>query len=116
MKKIVLGAAFVAAAGFGTFTANQNNNQAQLSDLQLENVEILASGGEADSMIDHMWKVGNNSQGEDNNQENKGTYCSRAAIKWKLANNSEDDCCFLVCNQPCSIVCGREPEMYNCAH
>ncbi|MCR4558459.1 MAG: hypothetical protein K5685_00090 [Bacteroidales bacterium] len=42
MKKIVLGAAFVAAAGFGTFTATQNNNKAQLSDLELENIEILA--------------------------------------------------------------------------
>lgn len=42
MKKIVLGAAFVAAACLGTFTANQNSNEAQMSDLQLENVEALA--------------------------------------------------------------------------
>jgi hypothetical protein len=42
MKKFLFGAAVVAAAGFGTFTANQNNNQAQLSDLELDNIEVLA--------------------------------------------------------------------------
>lgn len=52
MKKIVLGAAFVAAAGFGTFTANQSNNQAQMSDLQMENIEALAQNGESSSMCE----------------------------------------------------------------
>ena len=44
LKKTLFGAAIVAAAGFGTFTANQNNNQSQLSELQLENIEYLAEG------------------------------------------------------------------------
>ena len=49
MKKFLFGAAVVAAAGFGTFTANQNNNQALLSDLQLDNVEVFGQGVEPDS-------------------------------------------------------------------
>ena len=69
MKKFIFGAAVVAAAGFGTFTANQSNNQAQMSDLQLENVEILAADG--DSMIDHMWTVGNTDYDYDSNGKKK---------------------------------------------
>jgi len=41
MKKIFISAAVVAASVFGFYTANQNNAKANLSDLQLENVEAL---------------------------------------------------------------------------
>ena len=51
MKKFIFGAAVVAAAGFGTFTANQNNNQALLSDLQLENVEVFGQDVEPDTHV-----------------------------------------------------------------
>ena len=83
MKKILFGAAVVAAAGFGTFTANQNNNQAQMSDLQLENVEILAADG--DSMIDHMWEVGKhgfNDFNDFNGGPKKEWPCPGQPIEW----------------------------------
>jgi hypothetical protein len=57
MKKFLFGAAVVAAAGFGTFTANQNNNEEQLSQLQLENIEILA---DAESEDDFKKATGGN--------------------------------------------------------
>ncbi|MCQ2973346.1 MAG: NVEALA domain-containing protein [Bacteroidales bacterium] len=44
MKKLFISVAIVAAGAFGIFQANQNNNQ--LSDLQMENVELLALGAE----------------------------------------------------------------------
>lgn len=44
MKKILLSAAVVAVAVCGVFTANQVNNEVAMNDLQLENVEALASG------------------------------------------------------------------------
>ena len=81
LKKTLFGAAVVAAAGFGTFTANQNNKQALLSDLQLDNVEILAEG-DTDSMIDHMWKVGNDYYNNQNNEssEKVGTIWVEAQV------------------------------------
>lgn len=48
MKKFFISAAVVAAAVCGVFTANQVNNEVAMNDLQLENVEALASG---ESMI-----------------------------------------------------------------
>ena len=44
VKKLIFSAAVVAASVFGVYTANQNNEKANLSALQLENVEILAEG------------------------------------------------------------------------
>ena len=41
MKKIILGAV-VAAAIFGGFTANQTSSEVAMSDLQVENLEVLA--------------------------------------------------------------------------
>ena len=46
MKKIFISAAVVAAAVFGVYTANQNNAMAQMSDLQMENIEALGQDGE----------------------------------------------------------------------
>ncbi|MBR4326181.1 MAG: hypothetical protein IKP73_11715 [Bacteroidales bacterium] len=42
MKKVIFGLAVVAAAAFGVYTANKDNAEAQMSNLQLENVEALA--------------------------------------------------------------------------
>ena len=43
MKKVIFGLAVVAAAAFGVYNANKDNAKAQMSDLQSENVEALAS-------------------------------------------------------------------------
>ena len=42
MKKILFGLAVVAAAAFGVYTANKDIAGAQMSDLQVENIELLA--------------------------------------------------------------------------
>ena len=44
MKKLFFGMAVVAAAAFGVYTANKDNAEAQMSNLQMENIEILAEG------------------------------------------------------------------------
>ncbi|MCQ2973336.1 MAG: NVEALA domain-containing protein [Bacteroidales bacterium] len=44
MKKLFIAVAFIAASAFGVFQANQNNNQ--LSELQMDNLEALADYGE----------------------------------------------------------------------
>jgi len=44
MKKIFISAAVVAASVFGVYTANQNNAKANLSALELDDVEVLAEG------------------------------------------------------------------------
>lgn len=44
MKKVIFGLAVVAAATFGVYNANTNNAIAQLSDLQLDEIETLADG------------------------------------------------------------------------
>lgn len=44
MKKLFFGMAVVAAATFGAYNANKTNANSQMSDLQMENVEILAEG------------------------------------------------------------------------
>ncbi|MBR4265348.1 MAG: hypothetical protein IKQ46_04745 [Bacteroidales bacterium] len=44
MKKIFISAAVVAASVFGVCTANQNSAMAQMSDLLLEESEVLADG------------------------------------------------------------------------
>ncbi|MBO7598164.1 MAG: hypothetical protein J6T70_14085 [Bacteroidales bacterium] len=41
MKKVIFGMAVVAAAAFGAYNANTTDEDAQLSDLQMENVEAL---------------------------------------------------------------------------
>ena len=46
MKKVIFGLAVVAAAAFGAYNANKADAKAQLSDLQMENVEALGNGGE----------------------------------------------------------------------
>ena len=52
MKKIFISAAVVAASVFGVYTANQNNAMAQMSDLQMENIEALGQQGEGSSMCE----------------------------------------------------------------
>ena len=42
MKKVLFGLAVVAAAAFGVYTANKDIAGAQMSDLQVENIELLA--------------------------------------------------------------------------
>lgn len=44
MKKVLLGLAVVAAAAFGAYTANMDNAVAQMSDLQMDEIETLADG------------------------------------------------------------------------
>ena len=41
MKKVIFGLAVVAAAAFGAYNANKADAKAQMSDLQMENVEAL---------------------------------------------------------------------------
>lgn len=41
MKKVIFGLAVVAAAALGVYSANTDNAMAQMSDLQMENVEAL---------------------------------------------------------------------------
>jgi len=44
MKKLFFGMAVVAAATFGAYNANKTNADSQMSDLQMENLEIIAEG------------------------------------------------------------------------
>ena len=44
MKKVIFGLAVVAAAAFGAYTANMDNAVAQMSDLQMDEIETLADG------------------------------------------------------------------------
>ena len=44
MKKVIFGLAVVAAAAFGSYNANKADATAQMSDLQMENLEILSEG------------------------------------------------------------------------
>jgi hypothetical protein len=44
MKKIFISAAVVVASVFGVYTANQNSAMANLSALEMENLELLAEG------------------------------------------------------------------------
>ena len=49
MKRLFISAAVVAASVFGVYTANQNNAMANLSALQMENLELLAEGESSQS-------------------------------------------------------------------
>ena len=48
MKKIIFGLAVVAAVAFGAYNVNKADAKAQMSDLQLENIEALGQLGEPD--------------------------------------------------------------------
>jgi len=48
MKKVIFGLAVVAVAAFGAYNANKADAKAQMSDLQLENIEALGQDGEPD--------------------------------------------------------------------
>jgi len=88
MKKIFISAAVVAASVFGFYTANQNIAMANLSALEMENLELLAEG-EPGSMIDHMWSVGNNGS---NGGSQKEWPCPGQPIEWDPTTLSTVHC------------------------
>ncbi len=48
MKNLIFSAAVVAASVFGVYTANQNSAMANLSALQMENIEALGGIGDGE--------------------------------------------------------------------
>lgn len=55
MKKVIFGLAVVAAAALGVYNANKGNVKAQMSDLQMENIEALGQDGEPNNGRGTLW-------------------------------------------------------------
>ena len=54
MKRLFISDAVVAASVFVVYTANQNNAMAQMSDLQMENIEALGQQGESSQSFTNL--------------------------------------------------------------
>lgn len=74
MKKLFFFAAIVAAAAFGVMNATENNN---MTDLQMENVELLAEGEDDCNILVSEREPGNPQNG----------------VKWACQGSGSLECC-----------------------
>ena len=90
MRKLFFGLVVVAIATLGVCKINDGKSRNTKSDLQIENLELLAEGIE-------------------------GTFnpCDRGAIRWDPPSFWDDDLCFYLC-EDCALVRGRNPVIVQC--